>query len=263
MKNQSGVEKAASSSNKPYSAWSATEGKDIPEAWNAAPGSQLKTGSVLGLPSQSISQWEVPNTSFALGGETGAATSSAGETKAAMPHTAELVSSSEPPAIIPRTSYVLFGYSPFSPATTMLDAAVDSTIGTVTSPRTVSGHSPLLLDPSSLALESPLGPEALSSTELVTDTPAHQSPQLPAASKAPGGNLASQTTAKGLPPRLKAGAGRGRGAGPKGGGGGGMERKRKGRIEKDQVGKPDSEQQTASLNEVSDMVCIIWSAYEF
>ena len=251
-RNQGGVEKV--SSNKPYSAWSTTEGKDSSEAWNAAPGSQLKTTTVLGLPSsQAAPQWrEVPATGFSLGAtEGGGGGGTGGEAKAAMPHTAELVTSTEssmnPSTLIP-SSYYLFGYSPFSPATTMLDAAVDSTIGTVTSPRALSAHTPLLLDPPSLSLENPLVPETLSATELVANSPSRQAPQLPTGSKAPGENLPPQQSSKGLPPRLKAGAGRGRGAGPKGGA---TERRRKGRFEKDQVGKQDRQYQNAPSNEVS------------
>ena len=239
---QGGVEKPdLSPANKPYSAWSTSESKSE-EIWSAAPGSHLK-------PVGSQGPWVLPilptSVPFGIG--------SVGESKAAMPHTAELVSSD---ADIISSHYSLFGtllpvYTPFSTVpstTTMLDAAVDSTIGTVSSPRAVASHTPLIIDPSSAGIDSPIQPSVESSSLSESNTtkllpPSHTSLHAdvkPKNSTKPLGDSLhtrdqmSGGISKNLPPRLKPGSGRGRGSGSTGG----NERrdKRKGRPEKEHVG---------------------------
>lgn len=232
----SGLEKSVLSANKPYSAWSATEERDCGEVWNAAPGSQLKTIPGTIAPAAAVPMpWvptSLPTGTFGLG-KGGVPPGEAA--KAAVPHTAELVTSADADV------YSLFGrppghYLPFSPssAPTMLDAAVDSTIGTVTSPRTVTGHTPLIMDPS-LPLE-------------VLDDGLADVQALPAEVKADNMPPQTRTTSRTLPPRLKPGAGRGRGSGQKGAG----ERrdKRRGRPDKDHVGRQDRQFQSGIAQEV-------------
>ena len=227
-----GVDKSAGvSMNKPYSAWSTTEERDSGDLWDAAPGSQLKAmpGTIVQAAAVQM-PWPVPTdlptTAFVLGK---GGVSSGEAPKAAVPHTAELVSSADATDV-----YSLFGrpgpYLPFSPssAPTMLDAAVDSTIGTVTSPRTVTSHTPLIIDPS-LHLE-------------VLETGLSEVQPIRVDVKTDG--VGSSRT---LPPRLKVGAGRGRGGVQKGMG----ERrdKRRGRPDKDHVGR-----QARQAEEVGDIV---------
>ena len=243
-----------SSTNKPYSAWSTSENKPESEVWSAAPGSQLKlnvapTSTMWTVPS-------LPSSNYDIGRGAASTGSGAGrDSKAAMPHTAELVSSDTTDI----TPYVLFGtrlYSPFSSSvapTSMLDAAVDSTIGTVTSPRAVTSHAPLIMDApaSNLPPTDPLPPVDTSLSETGSIKPPR--PSLPSDSKVkdqvttPGKmdieEVQSQEQNSGginaaLPPRLKSGSGRGRGAGQRGD----RRERKKARLERDQVGKSDREQ---------------------
>jgi hypothetical protein len=209
-------DRPALSANKPYSAWSATEERESGEVWNAAPGSHLKPGTI--APTAAVSMPWVPTSLPAPTFGLGKGGVPAGEpTKAAVPHTAELVTSTD------ADMYSLFGrvpshYLPFSPSSvpTMLDAAVDSTIGTVTSPRTVTSHTPLIMDPIDV-LNTGLAEVQSLPTDEKTDT------------------------SKTLPPRLKSGAGRGRGAGQKGAGD--RRDKKRGKPDRVHVGRQDRHHQ--------------------
>lgn len=248
---QVGMDPQASSANKPYTAWSSLDSKSDTDSWNAAPGSQLKSTQLQG------SSWggpALPASGFGIGGGgrggNGAATADtgdvtggdasrvAGDSKAAVPHTAELVSSSS--ASTDNNLYNLFHampvlYSHFSPSVTsatssLLDAAVESTIGTVTSPRTVSGHATLLVeDTPSLPLEgilsaAPCAPEPQDATagRRLSEgllPPPHNNPGV----------------SKGLPPYVKS---VGRGRGMKTGMGERKDRKR-GRFDREHGGRQE------------------------
>ena len=139
---QAGVDRLTSSSIGPSNAWCSLDN----ESWNAAPGSQLKS-----TPQQwpMMSGTLVPRDDMS-GRDTGLE-GRGGVSKVAVPLNAGLVSGTSAGTEM----YDLFNgmnlYSHFSPATTsttssMLDAAVESTIGTVTSPLAVASHTPLLMN---------------------------------------------------------------------------------------------------------------------
>lgn len=267
-----GVDKPSLSANKPCSAWSTSEGKtDSAEVWSAAPGAQLKAGQ-----SQQQVPW-VPTTTTLPPGSGGFGLGKGGGTgdpKAAVPHTAELVgsTSSEADMLSGSSRYSLFGfatrYPHFSPAMsagtapTMLDAAVDSTIGTVTSPRTVpSHHTPHIMDqltsalpldgsPLPAAVESPL-----SETLSTAPDPTSSAP-LPAEVKHVTDT--QQSHAKGLPPapRFKSGTGRGRGTGQRGGMSFADRRERRKGGGREQVGRSEK-QINVTTNEVGRMWCAL------
>ncbi len=223
---RTGVDKSLSSTNKPYSAWSASEGKSEAEIWNAAPGSHLKTGPATNWVAANSSSGFRPNpTNGGGGGGGGGGTATAGN-DSKMPHTAELVVSD------PLSSYSLFGiYTPFPPqaAATMLDAAVDSSIGTVGSSRAVTtGHASLIphdANPANRHLESLVSREASVSegSKTIPLLPPH--PSLPGEPRdhviphAMGESMTSKDqagsgrggVAKNLPPRFKPARGRGGG----------------------------------------------------
>ena len=163
------VDRGASTSSKVHSTWSSVEGKSD-ETWSAAPGSHLKSAQQSQLQQSQNSSWvptALPASSFSLTGGSSSIGSvvndsgdlvrrssglgtSEGDAKAAVPHTAELVSSSS--AIYNLFATYSSHFSPFSPSvasaasSSLLDQAVDSTIGTVSSPRTVDPHDSLPLE---------------------------------------------------------------------------------------------------------------------
>lgn len=249
-KTQGGVERSSSSVNKPYSAWSTSEA-NASEPWNAAPGSHLKAGQSVGV---NKVPWVPTTAGFALG------KGGIGGAKAAMPHTAELVSSTSDTDVI-ATHYSLFGLYPhFTPSTapTMLDAAVDSTIGTVTSPRTVTSHSPHIIDQlTPLPLENPL---ASVESPFVETIPASEPVPVLSAGLKPVENVHPQVHSKGLPPRLKSGAGRGRGSGQRGGGGVAERRdKRRGQVGRSEK-HPSSEVIVVGVHYLELITCVVVNA---
>lgn len=278
------VERQTSSANKPHSAWSTLDGRSDAESWNAAPGSQLKSiqqqqqqqppqGSWV-TPTLPVSGFSITSGSGRSGSvasgatgdigevssvDSGLAGAGGGDTKPAVPHTAELVSSS-PAGSDVNPIYNLFNsmtpmpvlYSHFSPSVTsaassMLDAAVESTIGTVTSPRTVTSHVPLLGEGApALPLDGILSDiSSISSSLAPQGTPAGQRVSegllLP---------LHGTTASKTLPPRMKP-VGRGRGAGLKVGAGGERRDRKRGRFDREQGGRPE---RTLSHSKVSKML---------
>jgi len=232
----------ASSTSKASSTWSSIESRSD-ETWNAAPGSQLKSVQQ----TQSSSSWvpsALPASSFSITSGTGSVGGvvsesgeivrrnsslgmSEGDAKAAVPHTAERVSGGGTSASMDVNSiYNLFDtypspMYPFSSTTTssLLDQAVDSTIGTASSPRSVAPRDSLPLDniladinniSTSLPTEMSDGPSAKGLREGLLVTPSDAGPSS-------------------MQPRIKP-VGRGRGGGMRGIGG---ERK-KGKAEREQ-----------------------------
>ena len=156
----------ASSTSKASSTWSSIESRSD-ETWNAAPGSQLKSIQQ----TQSSSSWvpsALPASSFSITSGTGSVGGvvsesdevvrrnsglgmSEGDAKAAVPHTAERVGGGgsgggggSSTTVDLMYNYNLFDYPttmyPFSSTTSssLLDQAVESTIGTASSPRGVA-----------------------------------------------------------------------------------------------------------------------------
>ena len=236
------------STNKPCTAWSSLESKSDGDSWNAAPGSQLKCAQQL----QGLSWGSpvLPASVFSIGGRVGSGASGdtgdvlggdagleGGDSKAAVPHTAELVSSSSASANNPlyhpfQSMPVLYypSYSPSVPSTTssLLDAAVDSTIGTVTSPRTVSSRPPLHVEDTPLPLDG-----------ILSTTPCSPESQDNSASRSVGAGLLppphSPVVPKTFPPCPKS-VGRGRSMKA---GAGDRKDKKHGRFDREHGGKQE------------------------
>ncbi len=238
--NSSTDRSTTSNASRGLSVWGAVDNK-TEDTWNAAPGSHLKP-----VQQNQSSAWvpsALPASSFSITSGTGSVGgvvsesgklvrrdsglgTSEGDAKAAVPHTAELVTNSTSASDL-MYNYNLFDsyhpnhFGPFAPvaATTssnLLDQAVDLTIGSASSPRSVV--------PRESSLDNMLADFNTNSTGLTTELIDSQ----------PGkgigeGLLMTPTDVVPMPPRMKP-VGRGRGA-TRGVGG---ERKR-GKGDKDQA----------------------------